>query len=73
MKRGLQTGFALLQFLGSLLTEWMEKKPLRIFYKGGKTLGKTKAWSFEVLHQAPWWVKAFISLLGLGGLTWIYF
>ena len=73
MKSSLRVGFILLQFLGRLITEWVEKKPLRLFYRGGKALGKTRVLRFEAVYQASWWVKTLIGLLGVGGLIWIYF
>ncbi|MEZ5405116.1 MAG: hypothetical protein R3F23_02755 [Verrucomicrobiia bacterium] len=62
-----------LQFLGGLFTEAVEKRAGTGLFKMGKGLERLMAQRLEFLHQSFSWMSIGVALLGLIGLALVYF
>lgn len=73
MQKALENFLVVLQFLGELLTELVERRMGRTLFRPGQNLIKFLISRVELLHQSFGLAGIVIALLGLMGLVLAYF
>lgn len=73
MRKALENFLVVLQFLGELIIELVERRVGKTLFLQGKSLVKLMISRVEFLHQNFGLAGIFIALLGLIGLALVYF